>query len=705
MARTIARFEVERDLATTPLGTISKARDPKSGRELVLRTVRLDAAGAQEFLLRLKQQAKAASALKSPNIAALYGGGTHEDLFFVALEYVPGASLRELIARGQHFSPTEFIDLARQVCSALDHAQHRDLFHAALHPGNILVEMDGTAKIMDFGIPKDPPSADDERCAYLSPEQLNGGVPDLRSNLFSWGAILYEVATGRKAFAGTDRNTAPTVPHAINGSVPAGIGRAIMKALANDPADRYQSGSEFVSALENHKTAAEPAVAVASVPTPLPPKPQRQSAYVAMPPVPPRPLVEEPPLASPAPASLPPVPETLAPVIEHVYSGPAQGADIVEPAPAVPPKIARARTELKRAVQGAAATLRAPQTEARVKKGLPYAVLAMAAMAVVLLALAAYYFIEGRVEAWRAQQPVSAPVASAPEPQPAVPPPAAEEAPPVTFAEAEPEPEPPERAADIVVKRPAKKPPVRKQPVTPASAVLTTGEVAISSLPDGAQVQVDGRGDPSWRTPLLARNLTPGAHTITLTMPGFAVQYQTVQVEAGKRTTFAASLTELGATVTVSSRPPGARIIVDGKDTGRVTPTKLVLEKGSHTFRLLRTGYFEFASDGQFVPGQNAEINAALKIMGNVDEIRTAGRITRFVGRPKDMASVQIATRPKGARVVINGREMDKSTPAEFFLPSGEYEVVVTATGYKPLRRVLTLDVASRVVIDESLQK
>ncbi len=687
MVSKVWRFEVERELASNPLGSIYKAKDPKSGRVLAVRTVRLDAPGAQEFLRRLMQQAKAAKALNSPNIASMYGGGTEAGFCFVALEFVSGASLRELIARRYRFSPTEFIDLARQICSALDHAQHSHNFHTALHPGNILVEMDGTAKLMDFAIPKDIPAEGDERRCYLSPEQLNGATPDLRSNLFSWGAILYELVTGQKAFTGSDRGTAPRAPHEINATVPVEISHAILKALAKDPAERFSHGDEFVAALESYKQAARP------VPPPVPtatmPPPQ-SSTYAAMPPGP-----------SPVTISVPQpnaAVEQAAPVVEHVYTGPLPGQPKPETPPAAPPAVRRATREFKRAAHEAAVRLRAPETEARVKKSLPYAAWAIAALAFLFLGLAGYYFIEGRVEAWREQRAATASPAAAPQPPPTSPAETPAETP---VAEAEPEAGSLEAAA-VAVRR-ARRDPVAASRV-PAAAPLTTGEMAISSVPDGATVQIDGRSQPDWRTPFVAASVRPGTHTIALIKPGYEPRSETLRVEAGKRTTFAASLNELGVTVNVTSQPAGASIFVDGKDSGRVTPSRLALAKGVHRFALRRPGFFEYTSE-LVISGQTAQVNGSLKFMGNVEQAKTAGKLSKFLPFRKDMASLQIRTQPKGGRVVINGRTMDKSTPAEFFLPEGYYEIVITVNGYKPLRKMVGLQTSSKTVIDEALQK
>src|SRR5512146_2752614 len=205
---------------------------------------------------------------------------------------------------------SDFMDLARQVCTGLDHAHHHGLFHTNLHPGNIVVELDGTAKILDFGIPKDIPP-DDDRLRYAAPEQLRGNPPDARVNLFSWGAILYELLTRRPAFAGCDREALPPAPHAVDAAIPEGISRALMKALALDPAERYASGQDLVAALEDR-------VAQRPLPVPVPctepPVPKRAAqpaaAYAAMVPLSPEALSSTEPHWTSAPPT-PPAPPDL----------------------------------------------------------------------------------------------------------------------------------------------------------------------------------------------------------------------------------------------------------------------------------------------------------------------------------------------------------------------------------------------------------
>src|SRR5512146_199412 len=256
------RFQIQRELASSPPRAVYQAKDAKTGRLVLLHAVHLDTPEASACEARLRQQAKAASVLNSPNIPSIYGGGNQDGMFFVVLEYVQGANLRDTLARRQRMLMSEFMDLARQVCTGLDHAHHHGLFHTNLHPGNIVVELDGTAKILDFGIPKDIPP-DDDRLRYAAPEQLRGNPPDARVNLFSWGAILYELLTRRPAFAGCDREALPPAPHAVDAAIPEGVSRALMKALALDPAERYASGQELVAALEDR-------VAQRPLPVPVP---------------------------------------------------------------------------------------------------------------------------------------------------------------------------------------------------------------------------------------------------------------------------------------------------------------------------------------------------------------------------------------------------------------------------------------------------
>ncbi len=693
---TTERFRILRELACSPPRSVYSAKDTKTGRTVLLHSVRPGSAEAGAYESKLRQQARAASTLNSPNIPVIYGGGNQAGMFFVAVEYVEGTSLRTALSRGQRIGASEFLDLARQVCTGLDHAHHCGVFHGNLHPGNIFIELDGTAKILDFGIPKELP-ANDERLHYAAPEQLRGLSPDARSNLFSWGAILYEILAGRKAFVSCERDALPPSPHELDKKIPFGISDAVMKALALDPAERFGSGLDLASAMENHRAAERsplpPPAPVLNVPLPRPQ--QVASAYAAMPPLTPQALANTETQLAHASQSSPAPPDLAAESanLGTLYVPPP-------PPPAKPKVTARAKAELKHAVRSAATNLGKPETDLRLRRVVKYAVPSMLVLTLVMVAGAIYYYIDGRIEAARAQAPVepSAVVAAAPATSPVAEPVSATE--PVTTVE----------TVASTVKAPSvtwfktkAKKPALPPPATPA---VTTGELAISSVPEGAQIQIDGRSDPGWRTPFVAANVSAGLRTVTLTMPGYAPRTQTIQVDAARRATFAASLSETESKVAVTSNPPGAAILVDGHETGRITPAEVIVSKGEHRVTVRRAGYFDYTAEARLAPGNTVVVNAPLQVMGNAYEARSSGRFGKLLGRPsKDMGEVQIRTSPKGAKIIINNREMEKSTPAEFLLPAGHYDILVTAAGYKALRRMVSVDPGSKLVISDALER
>ncbi len=721
----IGRFQIERELASSNIGSLYRAKDPKSGRTLVLRTLRTDSDTARQLLPEFQCQAKSAAALNSPNIAAVIGGGIADSLFFVVQEYVEGNTLRSMLGRGRTLPPWEAIDLTRQICSGLEHAHHRGIVHPNLHPGNVMVELDGTAKIMDFGVPKtvsaaSHPGKPDQALPYAAPEQVRGEPVDSRANLFSWGAILYEAFTGSKPFAGQDPDslrrgileTTPPAPQEVCPALSPAISAVIMKALAKDPGERYQRASELLSALETYKQA-EPAASVPPrIEAPAPPQPAAAPAMEAPPALPaelpapqnlppavpvqrpPTPVVLESALESavrPNP-SVPATPETTLPQIPHdpIPAGPAR--DVQPPA---------------RPVAAVAKVLSAAATRPRLRKrqktfvawvlkrGLSYAAIGMALLTIAFVSLGAIYFVQQQVNLHSTPLPApSLPAQPAPDPSRVK-----------TAGVVPSDPEPAEAAAPAprFVKPARRKAP---EPVPIPASLATTGELAVTSIPEGALVRIDGQSAPNWLTPFMAGNLNPGPHTVVLNKTGFTIHTQTAQVEAGRRSLLGVSLTELGATVFINSDPSGATVLVDGQDSGKLTPTHVVLPKGKHAFVVRKFGFFEYTGEAQLTPGQNLTLSPALKMMGNTDDIKTSSKLKLFGNHPKDMASLQIKTRPKGAHIVINSRDMDRTTPAEFFLHPGYYEIQITASGYKPLRKMVSLDTGAKVfVIDEELPK
>jgi serine/threonine-protein kinase len=271
MSTKIGRFEILGELARSESSCVYKASDPESGQTLALKTYQLEAFGehAESIMQRVLEEAESTKDLSSPNLTLVYGAGEIDGLFCAAMEYIQGNSIATMLARKEGFSIWDLLDISRQVCQGLDHAHEHSVFHCSIEPAKVMVTWDGTVKILSFGISSTgwvaatATGAPQPVLHYMSPEQIQGEGLDARSNLFSWGAILYEMVTDQKAFDGADAdevrhkivNEMPVSPAIVNPKINPVASDVIMKALAKDPAERYQSGHELAADLEKCREA------------------------------------------------------------------------------------------------------------------------------------------------------------------------------------------------------------------------------------------------------------------------------------------------------------------------------------------------------------------------------------------------------------------------------------------------------------------
>ncbi len=269
MSTKIGHFEILSELAKSATGTVYKANDPQSGQTVALKAIQLSAFGdvAADVEKSLLEEAESTKALSSPNIAPVYGAGEIEGQFCAAMEYVQGNSIATMLARKEGFSIWDLLDIGRQMCGGLENAQSSSVVHYSLEPAKVMCGWDGTVKILAFGvssagkfvqhIPGPVPSF----LYYMSPEQVRGEALDARSNLFSLGAMFYEMVADRKAFDGVDieslrksiLESTPVPPVRVNGKVHPLLSDLIMKALEKDPSQRYQRGRELLDDLEKCK--------------------------------------------------------------------------------------------------------------------------------------------------------------------------------------------------------------------------------------------------------------------------------------------------------------------------------------------------------------------------------------------------------------------------------------------------------------------
>jgi hypothetical protein len=246
----------------------------------------------------------------------------------------------------------------------------------------------------------------------------------------------------------------------------------------------------------------------------------------------------------------------------------------------------------------------------------------------------------------------------------------------------------------------------RRAPAPTPAAI--PGQALIDSSPQGAQFLVDGKSDPSWVTPFTVAGLSPGNHIISVSKSGYTSEIRSIDVTAGGTSSLTLRLAPINALVVVSSTPPGAQVVLDGKPTGRVTPAQFAVEKGSHTVLLRKQGYLDETVTADLGAAQNFQYSPALRALGNAEDIRTVGKFKLF-GRGGEnapgMGSISIHTQPKGAQIAINQRVLDKLSPVDLMLGPGNYIVDVTLTGFKPIHKVVSVDKGGKVAIDEILER
>src|SRR6185312_15312851 len=264
----IGRYEIQGELGRGAMGVVYRALDPTIGRTVALKTMRLDVHGAdeEEILRRFKHEAKLAGVINHPNVVTIYDAGEDQSIFYIAMEHVEGVTLQTLLHQQRTIPAQLMLEISRQICPALDYAHKRGVIHRDIKPANIMLTSQGGAKIMDFGIAKAEGGLTSAgqvlgTPAYMSPEQVRGKPLDGRSDLFSYGVCMYEMMTGEKPFAGQNvttiiykiMNEAPVPPRELDLTLHPGLNDVIIKALAKDPAQRYQSGKELLKALETYQ--------------------------------------------------------------------------------------------------------------------------------------------------------------------------------------------------------------------------------------------------------------------------------------------------------------------------------------------------------------------------------------------------------------------------------------------------------------------
>jgi tRNA A-37 threonylcarbamoyl transferase component Bud32 len=579
----IGRYKIVRELGRGAMGVVYHAIDPNIGRPVAIKTIALANTRKPEEQERMRErlfrEARSAGILSHPGIVTIYDVEQQGDLAYIAMEYVDGPTLDQMLSESRSLAPEQIFSILGQTAVALDYAHQKGIVHRDIKPANIMIAADGTAKITDFGIAKITAAEQFTMTGsivgtphYMSPEQVQGLTVDGRSDQFSLAVIAFEMLTGEKPYTGEHLTTVvykivaeePAAPHRINPTLTRDIESAIQKGLAKKPDDRFRNCQEFVSSLEK-------ACAASKGWRPLP----RGGS------------LSEPTLAEGArpPVSLP------------------QG-----------------RKPLRSARAGETTITE----ECAEKKGGFLTFLLAMLVAAGLLALIGWQALPwlskkgpeggGRGPDSQAQAAQQQPLNPAPavsqeqKPSPMSPAEPAKvetapaeakaadssQAPPQTEAAkpdetpAAPKQEAAEAAAPVPApKRETADAPVRPRPSTPPQPQFQP--VSIISSPGGATATLDGRSEQSCTTPCTL-NATPGNHEVLFNLPGYGIEHRDIFVGTYPLEMQAVVLRPIGGTLLLTSEPAGARVLVDGKATGQFTPAELRLPPGSYRVTIQKDG-------------------------------------------------------------------------------------------------------------------
>jgi len=308
------RYRIERKLGAGGMADVYLAEDQELGRRVAIKILNGRHANDDQFIERFRREAKNAAALNHPNIVSIYDRGEAEDTYYIAMEYLDGRTLKELIVSRGAAPINVAVEYARQILSALRFAHRHGIVHRDIKPHNVLVDGEGRVKVTDFGIARAGTSQMTEAgsivgtAQYLSPEQARGGEVDPRSDLYSLGVVLYELLTGKTPFDGETPveiamkhlSNAPKAPSKLRPEVPPELDKVVLRALAKDPNDRYQNADEMEADLDRIARGAPVSATTASTQVlRAPAAAAAAEATSATMIAPPRP-------ASPAPAAPPP---------------------------------------------------------------------------------------------------------------------------------------------------------------------------------------------------------------------------------------------------------------------------------------------------------------------------------------------------------------------------------------------------------------
>ncbi len=266
------RYRIEARIGAGGMAEVYRGLDPVLNRTVAIKVLMPQFARDTSFVARFRREAQAAARLNHPNIVGVFDTGADGDTQYIVMEFVEGRTLADVLAAGRKPTPMQSVELAQRIGQALSIAHAQGIVHRDIKPANVMVTREGKVKVMDFGIARMQTLETAPQTSsvlgtptYLSPEQAQGQAVDARSDIYSLGVVLYELLAGRPPFTGDSPvaiaykqvNETPPPPGTLNPDVPPRLNAVVMKALAKNPANRYQDAEAMVADLERVKQGQE----------------------------------------------------------------------------------------------------------------------------------------------------------------------------------------------------------------------------------------------------------------------------------------------------------------------------------------------------------------------------------------------------------------------------------------------------------------
>jgi serine/threonine protein kinase len=552
---TIGRYQITRELGRGAMGVVYLAVDPTIGRNVAIKTIRLGEVTDQEERAKLRErlfrEARSAGILSHPGIVTIYDMEEHDDVAFIAMEFVDGPTLDQLLSKREALAPERLMSILRQTAAALDYAHAKGIVHRDIKPANIMIASDGAVKITDFGIAKVTTSQQYTQTGtilgtpnYMSPEQVQGLAVTGRADQFSLAVIAFEMLTGDRPFTGEHLTTVvykivaedPPPVQRLNPTLGPQIDNALRRGLAKKPEARYISCIEFINGLDS---------ACAST---------------------------------------------------QGWKNLPRGGNLSLPT------VIEAPARTTRFSPGSTTEEVIARRSSRWKWVLPFAAALVVALGLIGLIALQFGPDLGTTKSAAPAPPTQTASNPPPAETPAAPPveekkpsptdqaPAAsspsdsggnhQETSPVeekkpTEAEAK----PPEQTPQVPPERPKAK---SRPPKGPQDVVIT-------SEPAGATAILDGDPSVSCKTPCLL-SVVPGQHSVSINQPGYQQERRSFQIIDSPVEVPRITLRSQAGTLMITSDPPGATISLNGQATSKITPAQFNLPPGTYHVQLEKNG-------------------------------------------------------------------------------------------------------------------